>query len=338
MGRTGRAVRVLASSLIALFLILPITAWTALALWYRVPAPAAVRLLAAAIFIALAIVSVVRLFTPRRLRALIAFGVAFGLVLIWWNTIEPAANADWAADVARQTTGKLDGDKLTLSDVRDFDWHGDGTFTEQWGARSYDLSHLRTLDLFMSYWAGPQMAHVIMSFGFDGGEHLAWSIEVRRTKDGVFSPIADMFKSSPLVILAATEHDVVGVRATVRGEDVRLFRLRLPPERARLLLLEYVGDANALAARPAFYNSITTNCTTVIVKLVRAAGGNLPFDWRLIVNGYLPGFLYDRGAVDTRLPLEKLTALARINERAAQALNSPEFSGLIRVGVPSPLE
>jgi hypothetical protein len=333
-----RWIRTLAAVLLALVLIVPVCAWVALAFWYRLPGPEWLRLAAAAAFAGSGVLAVAGLLGRRPLLAALPFVLAFAAVLMWWGTIKPLASADWAPDVSRQTTGKLDGDILTLTDVRDFAWHADGTFDPSWVSRSYDLSKLRTLDVFMSYWAGPQMAHVIMSFGFDGGEQLAWSIEVRRTRDGVFSPIADMFKSSPLVILAATEHDVVGVRATVRGEDVRLFRLRLPPERARLLLLEYVGDANALAARPAFYNSITTNCTTVIVKLVRAAGGNLPFDWRLIVNGYLPGFLYDRGAVDTRLPLEKLTALARINERAAQALNSPEFSGLIRVGVPSPLE
>ena len=57
---------------------------------------------------------------------------------------------------------------------------------------------------------------------------------------------------------------------------------------ARKLLLEYVGDANALSTTPEFYNSITTNCTTTILKMMRAVGGKLPFDWRLIVNGYLP--------------------------------------------------
>ena len=48
------------------------------------------------------------------------------------------------------------------------------------------------------------MAHVIMSFGFDGGDYLAWSIEVRRRKGGEFSPMADLFKSNPLVIIAPT--------------------------------------------------------------------------------------------------------------------------------------
>ena len=78
------------------------------------------------------------------------------------------------------------------------------------------------------------------------------------------------------------------------------------------MLLEYVAEANALAKHPAFYNSITTNCTTAVAKLIRAAGGTLPFDWRLIVNGYLPGYLYERGAVVVTIPLNELMALARL--------------------------
>ena len=129
---------------------------------------------------------------------------------------------------------------------------------------------------------------------------------------------------------------MVRLRSNVRGEDVRLYRLRASPEAARTLLLQYVAEANALEKEPAFYNSITTNCTTAVAKLIWAAGGMLPLDWRLIVNGYLPGYLYDRKAVVTAIPLSELIALARIDERAKAADQSPEFSRLIRVGVPSP--
>ena len=154
---------------------------------------------------------------------------------------------------------------------------------------------------------------------------------------GEFSPVADLFKSNPLVIIAADERDVVGVRSNIRGEDVQLYRLRTPPEAARKLLLEYVDDANALSTTPEFYNSITTNCTTTIVKMMRAVGGELPLDWRLIVNGYLPEYAYEKGALDTRLPLPDLKALSHIDRRAlAAGLSSPDYSRLIRVDVPSP--
>ena len=102
----------------------------------------------------------------------------------------------------------------------------------------------------MSYWAGPEMAHTIMSFGFEGGDYIAWSIEVRRLKGGEYSPIADLFKTDPLVIVAADERDVIRVRTNVRHEDVELYRLKASPEKARSLLLEYVVDANGLVETP----------------------------------------------------------------------------------------
>jgi hypothetical protein len=260
----------------------------------------------------------------------------FVLVLVWWSTILPRATADWAPDVARQVTGTVEGDILSLADVRNFEWRGEGDFSERWETRSYDLSKVRTVDMFMSYWSGPRIAHVIFSFGFRDGEYLAWSIEVRRRTGGAFSPLADLFKSNPLVIVAADERDVVGVRSNVRGEDVQIYRLRATPSQARQLLLEYVADANALAGKPEFYNSLTSNCTTVVVKLMRLAGDKVPFDWRLIVNGYLPDYAYDRGAVDTTIPMAALRDIAHIGERARKDGRSSAFSSAIRMGVPSP--
>jgi Domain of unknown function (DUF4105) len=324
------------SNLILAPLIAIITAWTSLAFWYRLPAQELMRGLAGALFILVGISAIVALLTRFRRLGLACFIVAFGAVLIWWITIRPEDRADWAPDVARQVTGKLDGDTLTLTNVRNFEWRSNSDFTERWTTRTYDLNKLRTLDLFMSYWAGPAMAHTIMSFGFEGGNYLAWSVEVRRLKGGEYSPIADLFKSSPLVIIAADERDIVRLRSNIRHEDVQLYRLRVPPRKARPLLAEYVADANGLAEVPKFYNSITTNCTTTIVKMMRAVGDTMPFNWRFIINGYLPDYAYQRGALDTRIPLSKLRTLARIDKRAGVADNSPDFSRLIRVDVPSP--
>ena len=330
-----RITRVLSIAILVLIVALA-TVWTALALWYRFPAPELGRGVAAGLFSLLGAATTIALFGRLRFHAIVLFAAAFGAVLVWWSAIKPPDNANWSPDVARQVTGSVDGDMLTLTNVRDFEWRSNTDFAERWETRTYDLTGLRTLDLFMSYWAGPEMAHVIMSFGFEGGDYLAWSIEVRRREGGEFSPVADLFKSNPLVIIAADERDVVGVRTNVRREDVQLYRLGTRPEAARRLLLEYVTDANALSATPEFYNSLTTNCTTTIVKMIRAVGDMIPLDWRLIVNGYLPDYAYEQGALDTRLPLQELKARAHIDERAKLAGLSPDFSHLIRVDVPSP--
>ena len=242
----GTLLRILASAVV----IAPLTAWGALALFFRFPAPEGLRVAAAILFAALGLAAIAALIMRRGSIALAVFDIAFGVLIVWWGTIKPPLDGDWAPDVARQTTGTVAGDILTLSEVRDFDWRTDKDFTEKWSRRAYDLSKLKTLDLFLAYWAGPEMAHVIMSFGFEDGDHIAWSVEVRREKSSVFSPIADAFKSHTLVYLATTERDSVRLRTNVRGEDVRLYRLNTPPDQARALLMEYVTESTALAKRP----------------------------------------------------------------------------------------
>jgi len=333
MRRIGAAI---GWGLLALLILFPIGLWSTLALWFRTPGPEWVRALAAAAFGLLALATIAAPFFGRRLRMLGCFALAFGAILVWWSTIQPKAVANWATDVSRQATGVVSGDMLEMTDVRDFDWATRTEFTEKWVAESYDLSKLRDLDLILAYWAGPEMTHVIMSFGFEDGRHLAWSVEVRALKGGEFSPIADLFRNSPLVIIASEERDVVRLRTNVRKEDVQLYRLRVTPATARAILLEYVEKSNGLAVKPRFYNSIITNCSTAVVALVRAAGATLPLDWRLVVNGFLPSYLYDHGAVDTSIPLEELRERSRISARAIAADGSPDFSRLIRVGVPVP--
>jgi uncharacterized protein DUF4105 len=335
-GRARRIAGALLRVLLSALVIAPLSAWSALALWFRFPAPAPFRAAAAVAFAILGLATIAALFFRRGGIALAVLAIAFAALVVWWNTIKPPLDGDWAPDVARQTTGAIKGDILTLSDVRDFDWRTDSDFTERWSERAYDLSKLKTLDLFLAYWAGPEMAHVIMSFGFEDGEFLAWSVEVRRERNGEFSPVADAFKNHTLVYLATTERDSVRLRTNVRGEDVRLYRLNTPPDQARALLKEYVSESTALSQQPKFYNSITANCATVVFKLARAAGATLPFDWRLIVNGFLPGYLYDRRAVVTTMPLSELMERARVSEKARAADRSPDFSQAIRVGAPSP--
>ena len=64
-------------------------------------------------------------------------------------------------------------------------------------------------------------------------------------------------------------------------------------------LAEYMHYANQVAHEPHWYNSLTTNCTTVFAKMLRAVGNGVLFDWRIIVNGYLPEYGYERASLNT---------------------------------------
>jgi hypothetical protein len=268
-------------------------------------------------------------------RAVLVYAAAYALLLAWSGSISASNDKNWAADVVHGITGIVDGDRLSVSNVRNFSWRTEAEYTPAWEERTYDLSQLRALDLFLIYWMGPSIAHTIMSFGFDDGRYLDFSIELRRTQNDQYSAVAGFFKTNELVFIGADERDLMTLRK-VRNEQIQLYRLRAPPERARALLVEYIKQANDLAINPRFYNTLTTNCTTAIFDMMHSVTSSIPFDWRVILTGHLPDYLYEHAAVDTRIPIEELRERADVTGRVEEGLTEVEFSSRIREGVPAP--
>jgi hypothetical protein len=316
--------------------VLLIGAWCALAVWFRYAGTDLVRGALAATIAVLALATVTCLVTPRRRLALTLYAGVIALVFAWWSTIRPSNDRDWQADVARNATATIYDDRLVVENVRNFYWRSDQDFDQRWEQRTYDLSQLNDVDLILSYWSGEAIAHLIVSFGFDDGRRLDFSIETRKARGEEYSAIAGFFKRYELVIIAADERDIVRVRSYVRGEDVRIYRLRMPPEYARQLLQGYVDDVNVLSREPRWYNTATGNCTTLAFGMIRTLRPGLPLDYRILLSGYLPNYAYDVGATDTSMPFEQLRAFSRIHDKAMQADGDLDYSRLIRVGIPVP--
>jgi Domain of unknown function (DUF4105) len=329
-----RILRIVGTGALAVFLFLS-AVWANLAIAYQLPGSAAVRIGACLVLNLIALAALVAIVQRKHWRAVLVYAAAYALLLAWSGSISASNDRNWAADVVHGITGIVDGDRLSVSNVRNFSWRTETDYTEGWEQRTYDLSKLRSLDLFLVYWMGPSIAHTIMSFGFADGRYLDFSIELRRPQNDQYSAVAGFFKTHELVYIGADERDLLTLRK-VRNEQIQLYRLRTPPERARALLAEYIKQANDLAAYPRFYNTLTTNCTTTIFNMVRAVTSSIPFDWRIILTGHLPGYLYDHGAVDTSIPLEELRQRADVTGRIDAGLSEVEFSSRIREGVPAP--
>jgi len=331
----GRLARWIGSALLAIAILL-IGIWCSIAIWYRCAAGEPVRGLLAGAGLVLTLVTVASLATSRRWVALAVYAASVALFLAWWATIRPTNDRNWAPDVARSVTSTIDGDRLVVKNVRNFTWRSDTDLDQRWEQRTYNLSHVTDVDLIMSHWAGEAIAHTIVSFGFDEGARLAFSIETRKESDEGYSSVAGFFKQYELAVVAADERDVVRVRSNVRGEDVRIYRLRMTPANARVLLREYVEEGNDLALAPRFYNTLTSNCTVLVFDMVRVIHPGLPMDARVLFSGYLPNYAYDLGATDTSVSFEKLRELSKIHDKAAQADADPRFSARIREGIPAP--
>ena len=311
-------------------------AWGGAALWIDGPATRWLAGLLSVGFVLAGVGTLIAVRPPSRAAFVVAALV--GLVALWWNTIPPRNDRDWSPDVAQLPTATIDGDRLTIRNVRNFDYRTETDFTERWETRTYDLNQLRGGDMFFSFWGPTLIAHTIASWDFGDGQHLAISIETRKERGESYSALRGFFRQYELYYVVADERDVIGVRTNQRGEQVFLYRIRLPPGRSRAILMDYLAEANRLAAEPRWYNALTHNCTTTIRDHARNVGPVMPWSWQILANGYLDQLWYERGVFDQTLPFAELKARSDITERAKAAIADPAFSARIRDGLPGESE
>ena len=66
----------------------------------------------------------------------------------------------------------IEGDRVRLTGFRNFDYRSREDFTVRYEERQVSLSHLTSVDLFISYWNVGPVGHTFLSFNFNNG----WSL------------------------------------------------------------------------------------------------------------------------------------------------------------------
>ncbi len=251
---------------------------------------------------------------------------------LWWVMQVPRDDRAWAMDVRHGVTGEVEGSRVTLRNVRNFRWQDPETAVESWETRVVDADRIVSLDMFTSVWDSPLIAHVLVSFGFEDGQKIVFSGEIRREETEVFSALGGFFRRYELVMIAADERDIVHLRTDARGEQVSLFPVTLEPEARKQLFMNFVNRANALAAEPEWYHTLLANCTTVPFRLVKGIAPGLGLDWRVLASGYLPSYLHELGVLHPDRPLPEVLQRAILPKSGLDAPSGPAYSDLLRQG------
>jgi hypothetical protein len=273
------------------------------------------------------------LFLPSLWKAGAAFLGISGVLIVWWLFIPASNDRDWVPDLARQPHATVVGELVTMHDIRDFDWKSaTDDFVVNYYDETFDLKLINEVDLVICYWDEQRaIAHTIISFGFTDGKHVAVSIEIRREKNESYNTIKGLYKQFELYYVVASETDVVKVRTNQRGEEVYLHPTRATPEQARALFLSYVVRINKLAEDPEYYHTIFNNCTTNIVDHVNEIMPTpLPFQQKVLLNGYSDELAYDMGWLDDSVPYADLRRKHYISKIVQAADSDPDFSARIR--------
>ena len=331
----------LLGSLFILFVILS-SLWLSLMLWVQQPLGKIGSLILIGVWLTFSLL-VLGIYFTRHLISRKADSILYLLVflfcLLGYFSLQARQDREWNPEVAQLLHYEQQGDQVTLHNIRNFDWQADGRYIERWESRSFDLNQISGVNIITSYWMGPKIAHTLVSFDFANQKPLTFSIEIRKEKHEEFSAIGGFFRKYELSLVASDEKDIVYTRSNIRGEQVYFFPVNMPQAQAKALFKEYLAQADELAREPKWYNTLTSNCTTLVFDMVQAVSQQqLPSDYRLLASGYLPNYLYDLKVLDQSWDMHTWYQRAHVNPRVKQSadLSSQEYSQRLRQGLPAP--
>ena len=306
-------------------------AWASLAINFsNLPWPW-VRL---ALAVAFAAFGIWALWITRRPRMPWVFAGLFLVVCAWWATILPSHDREWRKDVAVMPRAIIEGDRVRIMDVRNFDYRSRDDFTVRYEEREVTFSHLTGVDFYVSFWMEGPIGHTFLSFMFDNAPPVSISIETRPEVGEGYSPIASMFKQYELIYVVGDERDLVRLRTNYRDEEVFLYHLNIPRVAARQLFLVYLERINELHDHAEWYHLLSISCTINIVRYANVAGRTGGLDIRHVLNGLIDRYFYNTGLVNTSLGFDELRRRSNITEVARAAGNGPDFPQKIRANLP----
>ncbi len=252
------------------------------------------------------------------------------------KVLAPSNFRDWTPDQALLPTAEIHGNRVTIRNVRNCQYFAADTYLVDYYDKSFDLAAVRSVDFLMvPFESMPAIAHTLLSFEIakpDGkSDYLAVSVEVRKEKHETYNPVKGSARQYELMYVVADERDVIRQRTNYRRENVYLYRTTATPETAQLLLADVLGRVNELAKRPEFYDTLTNNCTTNIVRHIdRVRPNRITYDVRLLLPGYSDQLAFNQGLIVPSGNFEQTRQRAYINPLAERYADREDFSALIR--------
>ncbi len=249
------------------------------------------------------------------------------------KSFKPSNRRDWVPEQAVLARADFDGDRMTVHNIRDCRWLAPDEVVTAHYDKTFDLDKLRSVDFIaVPFNETPSLGHTMISFGFEDGEYLGVSVEIRRERGEEFNPIKGFIQQYELMYVVASERDLIQKRVVRDLCDVYLYRSTATKEQARELLADVMRRVNKLYEEPEFYDTLTNNCTTNIRNHINnLRSDRVPYDYRVLLPGYSDRLAFDLGLIERHGSYEETRLRARVNYRAYLHRDDPAFSRAIRL-------
>jgi hypothetical protein len=224
----------------------------------------------------------------------------------------PSLSRTWDEDVRVLAGVELNPDgAVTLTDVRDWSYAVDSIVAQSYFDATFEPTDIVDVWMYEQVLDGERglIAHTFVVFEFDStyGERrfLGLSVETRREVGETYSLVGGMLRKFEVTHIWATEHDLVTRRVLYLDYPLTRFRLVLTPEQRARVFVRFAEETRALAAEPDWYNTVTRNCTSSLVRYANESRpGAIPWHYSWVLTGRMDEYLAELGYIDPSYRLD----------------------------------
>ena len=249
-----------------------------------------------------------------------------GLIIV----VRPSNNRDWSTDLAVLPYAEFNDNLVAVHNIRNFKYKEVWDYTPAYYDKTFDINKIKEIDFIVEPFS-TLAAHTFVAFGFEDGQYVDISVEVRREKNEWFDAVKGLFRQFELTYVIADENDVLKLRTNVRKGDVYLYPIKTTKARMGAMFVDMLKRVNNLKSRPQFYNTFFSNCTTNIVMHVNhVMPGRIPFSFKFVFPTYSDELALQRGLIDDSGTIKEVRKRHLVTPIAQNYGNDPDFSLKIR--------
>ncbi|MFT5324524.1 MAG: large-conductance mechanosensitive channel [Planctomycetaceae bacterium] len=258
--------------------------------------------------------------------------VAFFVFVVWWLIQRPSNDRQWESNLAKMPRITFDENTVTIQSIRNTEYRSAENYTAVYYDETFDLRRIQSVEFAVVPFKNAEAAaHTFLIFGFEDGERLAISVEVRREREESYTPLKGLLRQFELTYVIMHERDAILLRTKYRGDRVYLYPTKTSQKTVRAIFESMLRRTNELRTQPEFYNTLTNNCSTSILLHYNLVNDRkLPASLKVLFSGYSDELVYELGLIASQLPFERLRQSSEITEKANRFAEAADFSQRIR--------
>ena len=194
---------------------------------------------------------------------------------------------------------------VTLTNVRDWSYAVDSIVAQPYFDATFDPADIVDVWMYEQILDSERglIAHTFVVFEFDStygdARWLGLSVETRREVGETYSLVGGMLRAFEVTHIWATERDLVTRRVLLLDYPLTRYRLVLSPDQRARIFTRFAQETQDLAERPAWYNTVTRNCTSSLVRYANESRpGAIPWHRSWVLTGGMDDYLAELGYLD----------------------------------------